>query len=212
MTIAWRMSSGSKPAVTSGLPYCAGTNRYGRFPTTVDTCPGPRNPSSRRSGDSRIALIGGTIVTWLQNTEKFVTPSSRALKQRDGRRRRRRLEPDGEEHHLAVRVVGRELQRVERRVDEAHVGTPRLGLEEVSVAAGHAHHVAERREDDAGRLRDRDGVVDATHRDHADGAARPVHELDVRREHVLDAVSVDGVRVPAAHLHELEVVGAGERR
>src|SRR6202022_610459 len=73
-----RMSSGSKPATTIGFPYTSDTNRYGRVPTTVDTWPGPRNPDSRRSGDSRIALIGGTIVTWLQYTLKFLTPSARA--------------------------------------------------------------------------------------------------------------------------------------
>ena len=120
--------------------------------------------------------------------------------------------PTAKNTTCAFRVVRRELERVERRVDEAHICSTRLRLEQVPVAAGHAHHVAERREDDAGRLRDRDGIVNATHRDHADGAARAVHELDVRREHVLDAVSVDGVRVPAADLHELEVVGARERR
>ena len=42
------------------------------------------------------------------------------------------------------------------------------------------------------------------------GTAGAVHELDVRREHVLDPVPVDRVRVPAAHLHELEVLVAGE--
>ena len=37
------------------------------------------NPSRRRSGDSRMALSGGTIVTWFEKTLKFVTPSSLAL-------------------------------------------------------------------------------------------------------------------------------------
>ena len=49
---------------------------YGRQPITVDTCPGPMKASSRRSGESRIALIAGMIVTWLQKTEKFVMPSA----------------------------------------------------------------------------------------------------------------------------------------
>ena len=40
------------------------------MPTTVETCPGPRNPSSCRSGESRIAFIGGMIVTWLQKHEE----------------------------------------------------------------------------------------------------------------------------------------------
>ncbi len=34
------------------------------------------NPSSRRSGDSSSARSGGTIVTWLQKTEKFGIPSA----------------------------------------------------------------------------------------------------------------------------------------
>ena len=36
------------------------------------------NPSSRRSGESRIALIAGMMVTWLQKTEKFRRPSEAA--------------------------------------------------------------------------------------------------------------------------------------
>ena len=53
-------------------------NSSGRAPTTVETCPGPMKPSSRRSGDSSSARSGGTIVTWLQKQEKFPTPSARA--------------------------------------------------------------------------------------------------------------------------------------
>ena len=52
---------------------------------------------------------------------------------------------------------------------------------------------------------DRDPVVDAPHRDHADRAAGAVHELDVRRQQVVDAVLVDRVRVAAADLHDLVV-------
>ena len=56
----------------------AAIHSYGRLPITVDTWPGPMNASRRRSGESRIALIAGMIVTWLQNTEKLVTPSALA--------------------------------------------------------------------------------------------------------------------------------------
>ena len=42
------------------------------------------------------------------------------------------------------------------------------------------------------------------------GQPGPVDQLDVGRQHVLDAVAVDGVGVAAAHLHELEVVVAGQ--
>ena len=44
----------------------------------VETCPGPMKPSRRRSGESRIAVIGGMTTTWLQNTEKFSRPSRAA--------------------------------------------------------------------------------------------------------------------------------------
>ena len=148
--------------------------------------------------------MGGTIVTWLQNTEKLVTPSSRARSSVSA--------VDGAvvSNPTAKNTTSRsgssigDPQRVERRVDEADVGAARLGLEQVPVAAGHAHHVAERREDHPGVLGDGDGVVDPAHRDHAHRAARAVHQLDAVGQHVLDAVAVDRVGVPAAHLHELE--------
>ena len=72
------MSSGSNPAHTSGLPYSRAMNSYGRQPMIVDTCPGPMKPSSRRSGESRMALIAGMIVTWLQKIEKLSRPSAAA--------------------------------------------------------------------------------------------------------------------------------------
>ena len=79
-------------------------------------------------------------------------------------------------------------------------------------APGHAQHVAEAGEDHLGPARDRDAVVDAPHRDHADRAAGPVHELDVGRQQVVDAVLVDRVRVAAAHLHDLVVAARVDRR
>ena len=87
------------------------------------------------------------------------------------------------------------------------------------LRARHAHHVAEAGEDHARLVGERDAVVDAPHRDHADRAARPVHELDVGGQQVVEAVLVDRVRVPAAHLHDLVVAArlddredlAGER-
>ena len=97
----------------------------------------------------------------------------------------------------------RELERVERRVDHAHVGAARLRLEQRAAPAGHAHHVAEGREDHLRPLGERDRVVDAAHRDHADRAAGPVHEVDLGRDQILEPVLVDRVRVPAADLHDL---------
>ena len=42
------------------------------------------------------------------------------------------------------------------------------------------------------------------------GQPGPMDELDGLRQDVLDAVPVDGVRVPAAHLHELERAVTGQ--
>ena len=78
-------------------------------------------------------------------------------------------------------------------------------LEAKAAGAGYAHHVAEAGEDHARLVGHGDAVVDAAHRDHAHRAARPVHELDVGRQQVVDAVLVDRVRVAAADLHHLVV-------
>jgi hypothetical protein len=52
------------------------------------------------------------------------------LQYRQGRARHRRFEAEGEEDDLLVRVVARDLQRVERRIDDAHVGPVRHGLQQ----------------------------------------------------------------------------------
>ena len=136
----------------------------------------------------------------------------RAQQRRGDVGRCRRLEADREEHHLAVRVLAGDPQRVERRVDHAHVRALRLRLEQRPVPSGDAHHVAEAREDHLGVPRNRDPIVDAPHRDHADRTAGPVDELDVLGQQVVDAVLVDRVRVPAAHLHHLVVPARLDRR
>ncbi len=156
-------------------------NSNGRAPTTVETWPGPMKPSRRRSGDSSSARSGGTIVTWLHTQEKLDTPSAFA--------RFRVSAVDGAvvSNPIAKKITSRsgvllrDPQRVERRVDHAHVGALGLRVHERALRAGHAHHVAEAGEDHARLLGDRDAVVHAPHRDHADRAAGAVHQLDVRR-------------------------------
>ena len=103
------------------------------------------------------------------------------------------------------------LQGVERRVDEADVGAAGLGLEQVARCCPGTRIMSPNEvKMTPGRLGDGDGVVDPAHRDDAHRAAGPVHQLDVLGQDVLDAVAVDGVGVAAAHLHELEVVVAGQ--
>ncbi len=68
------MSVGSKPEITSGRLYCSAMNSNGALPVTIATWPGPMKPSMPMPGESRIALIVGTIVMWLQNSEKLSMP------------------------------------------------------------------------------------------------------------------------------------------
>ena len=58
-------------------------------------------------------------------------------------------------------------------------------------------------------MRDGDAVIETPHRDHADRTPRSVHQLDVARKQVLDAVLEDRVGVAPAHLHDLPVLVAG---
>ena len=131
-------------------------------------------------------------------------PVGAGAQQRDRRRRRGRLEPDPEEDDVPLGRAAGELERVERRVDHPHVGPTRLRLEQRAAGAGDAHHVPEGREQHLGALGERDRVVDAAHRDHADRAAGAVDEVDLGGDEVLDSVLVDRVGVASADLHDLQ--------
>jgi hypothetical protein len=93
-------------------------------------------PSSWRSGESSSALTAGRIVTWLQNTEKFATRSARARRSVSAVEGAVVSKPDREEHHLALRVLARDPQRIEGRVHDAHVGAARLRVEQRAVPPG----------------------------------------------------------------------------
>ena len=79
--------------------------------------------------------MGGTIVTWLENTLKLRDALGPGLQQGERGGRRGRLEADGEEDHLPVRVLDGDAQGVERRVDEPDIGPLGLGLQQVALAA-----------------------------------------------------------------------------
>ena len=157
--------------------------------------------------------MAGMIVTWLQNTEKFVSPSAAA-------------------RSIVIAVDGAVVSNPMAMNTTCRSGFCRAIFSEssgeytmrISVPAafaskndplrpGHPHHVAERGHDHVRVRRQVHRVVDAPHRDHAHRAAGAVHQGDGLRQVVLEAVLVDRVGVPAAHLHEL--VGAArlaERR
>ena len=101
-------------------------------------------------------------------------------------------------------VPPRELECVERGIDHPDVRSAGLRLQQRAAAAGDAHHVTEGGEDHPRLLGQGDRVVDAAHGYDANRTARTVHEVDLGRDELLDPVLVDGVRVPTAHLHDLD--------
>ena len=89
-------------------------------------------------------------------------------------------------------MLARQLQRIERRIDHAHVAALRLHAQQVLRAAGHAQHVAVGDEDDVGSRCQGNRLVDDLDRRDADRAARPVDERDLLRQHLVDAVLEEG--------------------
>ena len=214
MTTACRMSSGSNAVTTTGLPY-----------SRDDEVVGPRADDGRDVArrDERVQLEPGRVEDRPQRRRRSSrgcrTPRSCAIPSARARRSVSAVagavvsKPIAKKTTSRSGFAARELERVERRVDHAHVGAAGLRLEQRAAAAGDAHHVAEGREDHLGPLGEGDRVVDAAHRDHADRAARARARSRPRRDELLDPVLVDRVRVPAADLHDLHLaVRLDERR
>jgi hypothetical protein len=90
-----------------------------------------------------------------------------------GERRARHggLEAEAEEDDLALRMAAGEGERIERRVDDAHIRPLGLGLHQALPRARDAHGVAEGGEEDLGPLGERHAVVDPAHGQDADRTA-----------------------------------------
>ena len=130
--------------------------------------------------------------------------------------RRGGLEADAEEHHLPVGVLPGQLQRVERRVDDAHVAALALDPEQV-LARCRAPAACRRR---SRRSRPGRAAISSalsmissgvTHT----GQPGPVDQLDLVGQQLVDAVPDDRVGLPAADLHHRPAAGwrwRGSRR
>ena len=145
-------STAEDPAARTRTPRsacarCFAIHAYGRQPITVETWPGPINASIRISGESRIARIAGNDRHVIAEDREIANALRLRAHQRERRRWRGRLEPDGEEHHVLLGIVPRQLQRVGRRVNDAHIHAARFVFQRAAAGARHAHHVAERGED-----------------------------------------------------------------
>ena len=66
-----RMSTGSNPVTTPGMPKSSTRKRYGLMPVMVETWPGRMKPSMRVCGSLAIAHSAGGVVLWTLRTEKF---------------------------------------------------------------------------------------------------------------------------------------------
>ncbi len=61
-------------------------------------------------------------------------------------------------------VLFRELKRIRRRIDDAHIDPPGFVLKGTPVSSGNSHHVSEGREDHIAVFGDCKAVVDSAHR------------------------------------------------
>ena len=121
--------------------------------------------------------------------------------------RRSSLKAHAEEHNLLFGILDREFDSIERRVDHAYVAAAALDLEEIALGPRNAQHVAEGAEDDAGLGGDGERLVNEFERSDANRAAGTVNHLDTClrpvRQHLVDAVFDNRVRLPAADFHDL---------
>ena len=126
------------------------------------------------------------------------------LPDRHGGRRRGGLEADGEEHHLPAGVFLCDAQRIPDGIHHADIRARRLDLEQTPAPAGrHPQHIPVGAQNDVMLFHQRDGIVDAPDRQHADRATGAVHELHIGRHQVLHAVTENRVGVSAAEFHEM---------
>ena len=120
------------------------------------------------------------------------------------------LKADAEKDDLAGGVGLGQPDGVEGGIDDADIGPFAFDPEEIFGAAGHAQHIAERTEENAGLGGDGEGLVEDFEGGDADRAAGPVDQLDRGGEELVDAVAEDGVGLSAADLHDCP--GAGGLR
>jgi hypothetical protein len=71
LTSPERMSSGSKPATTTGIPWRSTKGSKIPQPVIVAACPAARNPSTRVSGISATISMTGGMYLCAERTEKF---------------------------------------------------------------------------------------------------------------------------------------------
>ena len=196
-------SSGSKPVTTIGTPVGVDQRPVLRVPMT--------STRGRRRGSRRPAFVRGEQDRLDRRRDEHVAHEHREVRQAP------RSRAWTTAMAFAGAVVSKPIAKnttsrsgcssamatgVERRVDDTHVAALALHPEQVTLAAGHPQHVAERTEDHLGAGGDVEGPVDDLQRGDAHRAPGPVDELDGVGQELVDAVADDRVGLAAAHLHD----------
>ena len=198
----WSRSSGSKPVTTIGVRYLRRDRLV--FPEAhhrADVARGeePLHLVARRAQDR---LHGRRHQHVRAEDREIAQPQLLRLPDRHRVAGRRGLETDGEEHDLAVRVRLRQLDRVQRRVDHAHIAALRPHAQQVDARPGHAQHVAERGQDHLRPAGNGDRLIDQFKRGDAHRAAGAMHQRDLQRQQPVDPGLDQRVRLSAADLHD----------
>ena len=170
---------------------------------TVETWPGPMKPSSRMSGESRMARIAGMMVTWLQKTEKFSIPSALARISVSAVDGAVVSKPIAKNIDVPVGIGPRQLERVRsasrRCARPARAPCARAGCRARRARAS-CRRTPRRSRPAAGPARARRRCGPSAAR--RPGSPGPWISSMFGGQDVLEAEAVDRVRVAAAHLHQ----------
>ena len=110
--------------------------------------------------------------------------------------------PIAKKYNLLLRICPRDLQAIDRRIDDANIRAARFEHEKIAVGPGYAQHVAEGTEDYAGSRCDCVRFIDHLERSGADRTTRPVHQLEFIRQQTIDTLFGDAASLAAADFHQ----------
>jgi hypothetical protein len=120
------------------------------------------------------------------------------------------LETDGQEHHFPIGVFTGPLQGLQWRGDHAHLCPQGLGLAQAEPVRGrNPQHIAIGADGDFWLLRQGNGLIDPSDREHAHRAAGAMDELQPLGQQVLQAMARQGVGVAPAEFHQAHLARFG---
>ena len=94
-----------------------------------------------------------------------------------------------------------QLERIQRRVDDAYVRAPCFGLHQRAIFTGHAHRVAEGTENHVRMAGDFQTAINTAHRQYAYRATRAMNKLNILGQQLIETKLEDGMGMAATHFH-----------